>query len=122
MFWGTLTVNEHIKIWRQLKTAASVTDIVDDDDVIAECDLIEKTQAPAKTLSGGQMRKLQLALAFVGSSKVVCVDEASSGLDPLSRRNIWNIVQKGRSRRTILMTTHFLDEVRAFDKVTGFQS
>ncbi|KUJ19510.1 P-loop containing nucleoside triphosphate hydrolase protein [Mollisia scopiformis] len=110
VFWDTLTVNEHIKIWRKLKTAAFVTDQADDDDVIAECDLIEKTQAQAKTLSGGQMRKLQLAIAFVGSSKVCCIDEASSGLDPLSRRNIWNIVQKGRSRRTILMTTHFLDE------------
>jgi ABC-type multidrug transport system ATPase subunit len=102
---------------------------VDDDDILAECDLLEKVQATAKTLSGGQMRKLQLAIAFVGGSKVCCIDEASSGLvsfpflrcsvceltyrlqDPLSRRNIWNIIQKGHSRRTILVTTHFLDEV-----------
>lgn len=75
-----------------------------------ECDLLEKTNARAKTLSGGQMRKLQLAIAFVGGSKVCCIDEASSGLDPLSRRNIWNIIQKGHARRTVLVTTHFLDE------------
>ena len=56
------------------------------------------------------MRKLQLAISFVGGSKVCCIDEASSGLDPLSRRNIWNIIQKGHSRRTVLVTTHFLDE------------
>ncbi|KAE8454159.1 hypothetical protein EG329_005084 [Mollisiaceae sp. DMI_Dod_QoI] len=110
VFWSNLTVGDHIKIWRKLKTAAFVTDIADDDDVIAECDLIEKTQAQAKTLSGGQMRKLQLAISFVGSSQVCCIDEASSGLDPLSRRNIWNIIQKGHTRRTVLMTTHFLDE------------
>jgi ABC-type multidrug transport system ATPase subunit len=41
---------------------------------------LEKAQASAKTLSGGQMRKLQLAIAFVGGSKVCCIDEASSGL------------------------------------------
>lgn len=82
----------------------------EDDDVLAECDLQEKARAPAKNLSGGQMRKLQLAISFVGGSKVCCIDEASSGLDPLSRRNIWNIIQKGHSRRTILVTTHFLDE------------
>jgi ATP-binding cassette subfamily A (ABC1) protein 3 len=56
------------------------------------------------------MRKLQLAISFVGGSKVCVIDEASSGLDPLSRRNIWNIIQKGHSLRTVLVTTHFLDE------------
>jgi ATP-binding cassette subfamily A (ABC1) protein 3 len=110
VFWGDLSVQEHIKIWRRLKTAAFEDLTVDDDDVLVECDLLEKANAPAKTLSGGQMRKLQLAISFVGGSKVCCIDEASSGLDPLSRRNIWNIIQKGHTRRTILVTTHFLDE------------
>ncbi|TVY46029.1 ABC transporter A family member [Lachnellula subtilissima] len=110
IFWDSLTVQEHIKIWRQLKTAAFEDLTVDDDDVLVECDLLGKAGARAKTLSGGQMRKLQLAISFVGGSKVCCIDEASSGLDPLSRRNIWNIIQKGHARRTILVTTHFLDE------------
>ncbi|KAH8805682.1 ABC transporter-like protein [Xylogone sp. PMI_703] len=111
VFWDTLTVEEHIRIWRKLKTAAFGTgNPNDDDDVIAECDLIQKSKAEAKTLSGGQMRKLQLAIAFVGGSNIVCIDEASSGLDPLSRRNIWNIIQQGNTRRTTLVTTHFLDE------------
>lgn len=48
--------------------------------MLAECDLLEKNDARAKTLSGGQMRKLQLAISFVGGSKVCCIDEASSGL------------------------------------------
>ena len=73
--------NNIIKIWRKLKTAAYEDDTAaDDDDVIAECDLLEKVNAPAGTLSGGQMRKLQLAISFVGGSKVCCIDEASSGL------------------------------------------
>ena len=110
VFWSDLTVQEHIKIWRKLKTAAFEDMTADDDDVLVECDLLEKSNAPAKTLSGGQMRKLQLAISFVGASKVCCIDEASSGLDPLSRRNIWNIIQRGQARRTILVTTHFLDE------------
>ena len=64
-----------------MKTAAfdDLTNDDDDDDVISECDLIEKSNAAAKTLSGGQMRKLQLAISFVGGSKVCCIDEASSG-------------------------------------------
>ncbi|OBT78091.1 hypothetical protein VF21_02752 [Pseudogymnoascus sp. 05NY08] len=111
VFWQGLTVQQHIKIWRKLKTAADEDNTAaDDDEVVAECDLLEKVDAPARTLSGGQMRKLQLAISFVGGSKVCCIDEASSGLDPLSRRNIWNIIQKGHSRRTVIVTTHFLDE------------
>ena len=80
VFWDSLTVQEHIMIWRKLKTAAFEDLTVDDDDVLVECDLLEKVKAPANTLSGGQMRKLQLAIAFVGGSKVCCIDEASSGL------------------------------------------
>ncbi|EPE27975.1 P-loop containing nucleoside triphosphate hydrolase [Glarea lozoyensis ATCC 20868] len=112
VFWDTLTVSEHIQIWRELKTAAfdDFSEGSQDDDVAAECDIVDKLNARAKTLSGGQMRKLQLAISFVGGSNVCCIDEASSGLDPLSRRNIWNIIQKGHARRSILVTTHFLDE------------
>ena len=80
MFWENLTVDEHIRIWRKLKNAAYHNPNEDDGDVLAECDLLEKGPAKAKTLSGGQMRKLQLAIAFVGGSKVCCIDEASSGL------------------------------------------
>jgi ABC-type multidrug transport system ATPase subunit len=75
-----LTVKEHVTIWRKLRTAASSTTLDDDEAVIAECDLGEKAQASAKTLSGGQLRKLQLATAFAGGSKMCFIDEASSGL------------------------------------------
>ena len=71
---------------------------------------MDKAKAKAKTLSGGQKRKLQLAISFTGGSSVCFIDEASSGLDPLSRRHIWNIIQNGHSKRTVLITTHFLDE------------
>jgi len=55
-------------------------------------------------------RKLQLAMMFTGGSRVCCVDEVSSGIDPLARRKIWDILLNERGRRTILLTTHFLDE------------
>ncbi|KAL8737861.1 MAG: hypothetical protein Q9181_001303 [Wetmoreana brouardii] len=68
------------------------------------------SKAKSKTLSGGQKRKLQLAMMFAGGSSVCCVDEVSSGLDLLSRRIIWDILLAERKDRTIIMTTHFLDE------------
>ncbi len=78
--------------------------------LIAACDLVPKAKGKAKTLSGGQKRKLQLAMMFAGGSSVCCIDEVSSGLDPLSRRKIWDILLAERGDRTIIMTTHFLDE------------
>jgi energy-coupling factor transporter ATP-binding protein EcfA2 len=79
-------------------------------DLVKGVDLHGKLLAKAKTLSGGQKRKLQLAMMFAGGSSVCCVDEVSTGLDPISRRRIWEILLAERSRRTIIMTTHFLDE------------
>jgi hypothetical protein len=78
--------------------------------LIKAIDLDRKIRARAKTLSGGQKRKLQLGMMFTGDSAVCCVDEVSSGLDPLSRRKIWDILLAERGSRTIILTTHFLDE------------
>ena len=78
--------------------------------LISACDLDNKVAARSKTLSGGQKRKLQLGMMFTGGSHVCCVDEVSSGLDPLSRRKIWDILLRERGARTIILTTHFLDE------------
>ncbi|KAG9244654.1 hypothetical protein BJ878DRAFT_58380 [Calycina marina] len=70
LFWDNICVNEHTSTWRLLKTAAFDEQSKDDDDMIAESDVVERANAPARKLSGGQVRKLQLAFAFVGGSKV----------------------------------------------------
>ncbi|XP_078056586.1 ATP-binding cassette sub-family A member 13-like [Mustelus asterias] len=62
------------------------------------------------TLSGGTKRKLSLAISFIGGSSTVILDEPTSGVDPCSRRNIWDIILKNRSNRTIIFSTHHLDE------------
>ncbi|KAL8640229.1 MAG: hypothetical protein Q9228_002821, partial [Teloschistes exilis] len=110
VLWDELTVEEHIQILYRLK-AASIRRAKEDVTALIEaCDLARKKTAKSKTLSGGQKRKLQLAMMFAGGSSVCCVDEVSSGLDPLSRRKIWDILLAERRDRTIIMTTHFLDE------------
>ncbi|RDA88905.1 hypothetical protein CP532_5458 [Ophiocordyceps camponoti-leonardi (nom. inval.)] len=107
-FWDDLTVGEHVWIWSQLKAGSESSEELDR--LIADCDLDMKQSSQAKTLSGGQKRKLQLACMFVGDSSLCLVDECTSGLDPLSRRSIWEILLKQRSKRSIFLTTHFLDE------------
>ncbi|KAK2010533.1 nod factor export ATP-binding protein I [Colletotrichum eremochloae] len=107
--WPDLTVEEHLSIWTRIKGGSHNSAKLMQ--VIARCDLAHKTKSLACTLSGGQMRKLQLACMFAGDSSVCLVDECTSGLDPLSRRVIWEILLEQRSRRSIILTTHFLDEV-----------
>ncbi|KAJ0162707.1 ABC transporter A family member 2 [Colletotrichum tanaceti] len=108
-FWPDLTVEEHLGIWNLIKGDRDNLESMER--LIAGCDLSHKIKRPASTLSGGQMRKLQLACMFVGGSSVCLIDECTSGLDPLSRRVIWEILLEQRSRRSIILTTHFLDEV-----------
>ncbi|KAF2728683.1 P-loop containing nucleoside triphosphate hydrolase protein [Polyplosphaeria fusca] len=109
VLWPELTVEEHIRIFSDLKCIANVNEEIVTE-LVKSCDLQHKLPAKAKTLSGGQKRKLQLAMMFAGGSAVCCVDEVSTGLDPISRRRIWEILLAERGRRTIIMTTHFLDE------------
>lgn len=78
--------------------------------LLEDCDLSKKVNARSKTLSGGQKRKLQLAMMSTGGFSICCVDEVSSGLDPISRRKVWDILLAERGNRTILLTTHFLDK------------
>ncbi|KAK4147444.1 uncharacterized protein C8A04DRAFT_9069 [Dichotomopilus funicola] len=115
VLWDELTVTEHLRIFTQLKTppqarkskATTEQDILS---LVEAIDLTPKAHALSKTLSGGQKRKLQLGMMLAGGSAVCCVDEVSSGLDPLSRRKIWDILLAERGKRTMVLTTHFLDE------------
>jgi ATP-binding cassette subfamily A (ABC1) protein 3 len=110
VMWDELNVYEHVRIFNQLKSTGKYDNKNTIENLIRACDLGHKLKAKSSTLSGGQKRKLQLAMMFTGGSKVCCVDEVSSGLDPLSRRKIWEILLAERGDRTFLLTTHFLDE------------
>jgi ATP-binding cassette subfamily A (ABC1) protein 3 len=110
VMWDELNVYEHVRIFNQLKSTGTFDSKETIEDLIRACDLGHKIKAQSSTLSGGQKRKLQLAMMFTGGSRVCCVDEVSSGLDPLSRRKIWEILLAERGDRTFLLTTHFLDE------------
>lgn len=107
--WECLTVSEHVRIWNWIKAGSETAQGIDQ--LIRACDLDKKRESQAKTLSGGQKRKLQLACMFVGDPSICLIDECTSGLDPLSRRVIWDMLLQQRSKRSIILTTHFLDEV-----------
>jgi ABC-2 type transport system ATP-binding protein len=86
----------------------------DVDEVIAVCGLEGKEDAMARTLSGGQMRRLDLALALVGDPELIFLDEPTTGFDPAARRQAWDTIRSLKELgKTVLLTTHYLDEAQA---------
>uniref|UniRef100_A0A672NHM0 ATP-binding cassette sub-family A member 3-like n=1 Tax=Sinocyclocheilus grahami TaxID=75366 RepID=A0A672NHM0_SINGR len=80
------------------------------DRILRILNLEDKRHARSKTLSGGMKRKLSIGIALIGDSKVVMLDEPTSGMDPSARRATWDLLQGEKRGRTILLTTHFMDE------------
>jgi ATP-binding cassette subfamily A (ABC1) protein 3 len=64
----------------------------------------------SKTLSGGQKRKLSVAIAMIGDSKIVLLDEPTSGMDTSARRRLWEMLKKNKAGRIVILTTHYMDE------------
>jgi ABC-2 type transport system ATP-binding protein len=86
----------------------------DVEEVLGLAGLQEKADARARTLSGGQLRRLDFALALVGNPELIFLDEPTTGFDPAARRDAWETVRNLREGgKTILLTTHYLDEAQA---------
>ncbi|XP_075175813.1 glucosylceramide transporter ABCA12 [Anomaloglossus baeobatrachus] len=75
---------------------------------------------PVKTLSGGLRRKLSICIALIGGSKVVILDEPTTGIDPCSRRSIWEVISKNKKDKTIILSTHHLDEAEVLSDRIAF--
>ncbi|XP_029401064.1 ATP-binding cassette sub-family A member 13 isoform X2 [Mus pahari] len=107
-----LTVREHLMLFASIKapwwTKKELQQQVNK--TLDEVELTQHQHKPAGVLSGGMKRKLSIGIAFMGMSKTVVLDEPSSGVDPCSRRSLWDILLKYREGRTIIFTTHHLDE------------
>jgi ABC-2 type transport system ATP-binding protein len=83
-------------------------------ETIALVGLEEKADTRTKELSGGQRRRLDLALALIGDPELVFLDEPTTGFDPAARRTAWGVVQRLKDLgKTVLLTTHYLDEAQA---------
>jgi ABC-2 type transport system ATP-binding protein len=106
--YGHLTPREALRHW-----ASFYPHPRDVEEVLALAGLREKADARSRKLSGGQLRRLDFALALVGDPELIFLDEPTTGFDPEARRSAWETIRKLRELgKTILLTTHYLDEAQ----------
>uniref|UniRef100_A0A671TWL4 P-type phospholipid transporter n=1 Tax=Sparus aurata TaxID=8175 RepID=A0A671TWL4_SPAAU len=110
VLFSMLTVEEHIWFYGRLKGLSEEQVKGEIQQILKDTGLPHKRHSRTSTLSGGMQRKLSVALAFIGGSKVVILDEPTAGVDPYARRGIWDLLLKYRQGRTIILSTHHMDE------------
>eukprot|EP00238_Polyblepharides_amylifera_P013822 CAMPEP_0196598342 /NCGR_PEP_ID=MMETSP1081-20130531/94265_1 /TAXON_ID=36882 /ORGANISM="Pyramimonas amylifera, Strain CCMP720" /LENGTH=1870 /DNA_ID=CAMNT_0041924027 /DNA_START=155 /DNA_END=5767 /DNA_ORIENTATION=+ len=110
ILWPNLTVKEHLELYANFQGVPAASVQAEILKMAVDVGLEEKFKDAVETLSGGQKRKLSMGIAFLGNPKVVFLDEPTSGMDPFSRRNTWEVIRRFKEGRAIILTTHFMDE------------
>lgn len=112
--WPLLTVEEHLSLFAELKGVpeSARTGCVQAIAAAVKLDG-DAFRQPATALSGGMKRRLSLGIALIADPKIVVADEPTTGLDPETRRGVWDILEAERAKgRAILLTTHSMVSVR----------
>ena len=105
---NNLTVKENLEFFANIYNTNDVKTI---NEIIDIFNLNEVLNQRAKTLSGGYKRRLSIAIALISKPKILFLDEPTLGLDVFARRELWNIIKKLQKNITIILTSHYLEEI-----------
>uniref|UniRef100_A0A803TXY9 ATP binding cassette subfamily A member 12 n=1 Tax=Anolis carolinensis TaxID=28377 RepID=A0A803TXY9_ANOCA len=122
VLFSYLTTKEHLFLYGYIKVPHWSKEELQKEieRTLKETGLYSHRHKLAGSLSGGMKRKLSISIALLGGSKVVILDEPTTGVDPCSRRGIWEIISKNRKGRTIILSTHHLDEAEVLSDRIAF--
>ncbi|XP_015883555.3 ABC transporter A family member 2 [Ziziphus jujuba] len=110
ILWDTLSGQDHLQLFASIKglPPASIKSVVENS--LAEVKLTESAKVRAGSYSGGMKRRLSVAIALIGDPKLVILDEPTTGMDPITRRHVWDIIEDAKKGRAIVLTTHSMEE------------
>lgn len=116
----------NLSVLENLEFMAGVYEIKNKDEKINELvkmfNLEDVLKQKAKTLSGGWQRKLSIALALINNPKILFLDEPTLGLDVISRRELWKVIESFKGNMTIILTTHYMEEAEKLSDRIGIMS
>ncbi|KAF5957627.1 hypothetical protein HYC85_004852 [Camellia sinensis] len=110
ILWDALSGREHLHLFARIKglPAASIESVAQKS--LAEVKLTEAAKTRAGSYSGGMKRRLSVAISLIGDPKLVILDEPTTGMDPITRRHVWDIIENAKKGRAIVLTTHSMEE------------
>jgi len=110
ILWDGLTAREHLLLFGIIKGIRSESVAMEADKRIEEVRLTESANQVAGSYSGGMKRRLSVAVSLVGSPDVVYLDEPTTGMDPINRRHVWDVIEAAKQDRCVVLTTHSMEE------------
>lgn len=119
VLFDDLTIKEHLEMFCIFKGYKSENIENEINKTLDDFELNNIQNIRAKNLSAGQRRKLSIAISLIGGSKIIFLDEPSSGMDITSRRNLWDILKRQSEQKIIILTTHYMEEASVLGKRIG---
>ncbi|KAJ0985553.1 hypothetical protein J5N97_003909 [Dioscorea zingiberensis] len=110
VLWDALSAREHLHLFAGIKGLPPSTIKSVAEKSLAEVKLDGAAQVRAGSYSGGMKRRLSVAIALIGDPKLVFLDEPTTGMDPINRRHVWDIIEDAKKGRAIILTTHSMEE------------
>ena len=118
-----LTVREHLEYFARFKGLSKREAVAATRDVIAELGLVSETNRRVGALSGGQRRRILIGLAMLGRPPLLVLDEPTTGLDPATRRAVWQVIRRAVSAgSTVILSTHYMEEAERLSDRIGIIS
>lgn len=110
ILWTELTAAEHMSMFSKIKGVAEEDIEAMTDELLTSVGLIHVKDARVMNFSGGMKRRLSVAISSIGNPRIIFMDEPTTGMDPVSRRDVWNLIQRLKRNKVIVLTTHAMEE------------
>ncbi|KAJ6794728.1 putative ABC transporter A family member 2 [Iris pallida] len=110
ILWDALSAQQHLHLFASVKGLPPSTIKSVAEKSLTEVKLTHASHIRAGSYSGGMKRRLSVAIALIGDPKVVFLDEPTTGMDPITRRHVWDIIEEAKKGRAIILTTHSMEE------------
>ncbi|TMW86787.1 hypothetical protein EJD97_020884 [Solanum chilense] len=108
--WDALSGQEHLELFATIKGLSRTSKRSEAKKLLADVKLDDVAEVRAGSYSGGMKRRLSLGIALIGDPKVLFLDEPTTGMDPITRRHIWSVIEAAKQGRSIILTTHSMEE------------